>query len=484
MYSDNGYVLVEQEPLSTFSIDVDTASYANVRRFLQHGQLPPPDAVRIEELINYFDYDYAGPEGETPFAAQMDVASAPWRPEHRLVRIGLKGAEITREERPAANLVFLLDVSGSMKAENKLPLVKRAIELVVRQLTAADRVAMVTYAGSSGLALPSTRGDLQGTVLDALERLEAGGSTNGAAGIELAYRVAAENFVPGGINRVILATDGDFNVGVTDRRALEGLIEDKARGGVFLTALGFGMGNLKDSTLETLSNKGNGNYAYIDTFQEARKVFVDELMGTLVTIAKDVKIQVEFNPLQVAAYRLIGYENRALAPQDFKDDAKDAGEIGAGHTVTALYEIVPAGMTPPDPSVDPLRYRRKSSEVDRLPVVTAALPAGVLNELLTLKVRYKEPDGSTSKLLTFHLTDPGTQLASAPVDFKCAAAVASFGQMLRQSPHVAAMDYAQVMALAEDGMGTDLHGYRAEFIDLLRMARPLMASTYRTSRVR
>jgi len=481
-FEDNGFVLVGNEPLSTFSIDVDTASYANMRRFLTRGQLPPRDSVRIEELINYFKYDYAGPTGEAPFAVHMSVASAPWRPEHRLVRIGLKGGELDREERPAANLVFLLDVSGSMRPENKLPLVKRAIGMLTEQLTESDRVAIVTYAGTSGLALPSTRGDRHSVILNAVEALHAGGSTNGASGIALAYQIATQNFITDGINRVILATDGDFNVGVTSRGDLERLIEEKARSGVFLTVAGFGIGNLKDATLETLSNKGNGNYAYIDTVQEARKVFVEDLMGTLVTIAKDEKIQVEFNSSQVAAYRLIGYENRALAPQDFNNDRKDAGEIGAGHTVTALYEIVPAGMTPPGPSVDPLRYREGTNDARAALPAPAPVPDGVQAEMLTLKLRYKEPGGSTSKLLTFHLKDSDTQLASASSDFKFAAAVASFGQMLRQSPHVAGMDYGSVMALAEDGMAKDAHGYRAEFMDLLRSARPMLAPMYRTTR--
>jgi secreted protein with Ig-like and vWFA domain len=350
----NPFLRVMQNPLSTFSIDVDTASYANVRRFLNGGQLPPPNAVRVEEFINYFEYDYPQPTtAETavppdcPFSVNVDVGECPWVPEHRLMRVGLKGMEIEQEERPSCNLVFLIDVSGSMQPPNKLPLLKQAMGMAVDGLNVDDRVALVVYAGSSGLVLPSTTGDSLEKIRDALEQLEAGGSTDGGEGIQLAYDVAAENFIEGGVNRVILATDGDFNVGVTDQSELVRLIEDRAKTGVFLSVLGFGMGNYKDDTLEKLADKGNGNYAYIDTPAEARKVLVEQLGGTLVTIAKDVKIQIEFNPAEVMAYRLIGYENRLLAAQDFNDDTKDAGEIGAGHTVTALYELVPVGVEPP-----------------------------------------------------------------------------------------------------------------------------------------
>ena len=392
---DNPFLEVSQNPLSTFSIDVDTASYANVRRFLQRGTLPPKDAVRIEEMLNYFSYDYPVPSGEGPFSASVEVAQAPWALEHRLVRIGLKGKEVAMEDRPSSNLVFLLDVSGSMRPSNKLPLLKKAMRLLVDRLGEKDRVAIVVYAGASGLVLPSTSANQKERILAALENLEAGGSTNGGSGIRLAYQSAVSHFISGGINRVILATDGDFNVGTTNQGDLTRLIEDNARSGIFLTVLGFGMGNYKDSTLEKLADMGNGNYAYIDTINEARKVLVDEINSTLITIAKDVKIQIEFNPLQVSAYRLIGYENRLLRQEDFNDDTKDAGEIGAGHTVTAFYEIVPAGRGLSIPGVDPLKYQTPMG-------TTEVAQSG---ELLTLKLRYRQPDGQTSRLLEFPVRD-------------------------------------------------------------------------------
>jgi Ca-activated chloride channel family protein len=361
--TENPYRLTAREPLSTFGIDVDTASYANVRRFLNQGQLPPAGAVRIEELINYFSYDYPQPEWDLPFSVNAEVAGCPWHEGHRLVRIGLKGREIEVDDRPAGNLVFLLDVSGSMRAGNKLPLVKAALRLLVERLNSHDRIALVVYAGASGLALPSTPADQRETILSALDNLQAGGSTNGAEGIELAYQVARENFVPGGINRVILCTDGDFNVGATSDSELVRQIEDKAKTGVFLSVLGFGMGNYQDSKMQLLADKGNGNHAYIDSLGEARKVLVEEMAGTLLTIAKDVKIQVDFNPAHVAAYRLIGYENRMLKAEDFRDDTKDAGEIGAGHTVTALYEIIPPGQEIPlDRPAGRSHYTRKSRQ--------------------------------------------------------------------------------------------------------------------------
>lgn len=460
---DNPFLKVTQNPLSTFSIDVDTASYANARRFLNNGNLPPKDAVRIEEMVNYFSYDYVPPAGEVPFSADVEVAGCPWNPEDRLVRIGLKGWELPEEERPPSNLVFLLDVSGSMSPENKLPLLKRAMKMLVKQLNENDRVAIVVYAGASGLVLPSTTGDNQESLRDALERLESGGSTNGGAGIQLAYDTAAQYFIEGGVNRVILATDGDFNVGVTNRGDLIRLIEEKAKSGVFLTVLGFGMGNIKDSALEQLADKGNGNYAYIDTIREAKKVLVEEMGSTLITIAKDVKIQVEFNPAEVASYRLIGYENRILRDEDFNDDTKDAGEIGAGHTVTALYEIVPAGREIDLPDVDPLKYQR--------PAGTAGPAAS--GELLTLKLRYKEPDGDKSRLLEFPVVDVGKTFKDADADFAFAAAVASFGMLLRDSEHRGNATFSTVLDLAEAGRGEDTHGYRAEFIDLVKKAAAL-----------
>ena len=358
---ENPFLAAASNPLSTFSIDVDTASYSNVRRFIENGSLPPKDAVRIEEMINYFSYDYPQPNDNLPFSVNLDAASCPWAPAHRLVRIGLKGREMPNEKRPASNLVFLLDVSGSMMPANRLPLVKQAMRLLVEKLGENDRVAIVVYSGASGLALPSTTGDHKEQILSALENLEAGGSTNGAQGIDLAYQTAAEHFIKGGVNRVILATDGDFNVGTTSEGDLIRLIQEKAKGGVFLSVLGVGDDNLNDSMMQKLADKGNGNYAYLDSLEEARKVLVQQINGTLVTIAKDVKIQVEFNPARVASYRLIGYEKRILRKEDFNNDKIDAGEIGAGHTVTALYEVVPAGAEPNPaasvPPVDPLKYQ-------------------------------------------------------------------------------------------------------------------------------
>ncbi len=464
---DNPFLEVSQNPLSTFSIDVDTASYANVRRFLQRGTLPPKDAVRIEEMLNYFSYDYPVPSGEGPFSASVEVAQAPWALEHRLVRIGLKGKEVAMEDRPSSNLVFLLDVSGSMRPSNKLPLLKKAMRLLVDRLGEKDRVAIVVYAGASGLVLPSTSADQKERILAALENLETGGSTNGGSGIRLAYQSAVSHFISGGINRVILATDGDFNVGTTNQGDLTRLIEDNARSGVFLTVLGFGMGNYKDSTLEKLADMGNGNYAYIDNINEARKVLVDEINSTLITIAKDVKIQIEFNPLQVSAYRLIGYENRLLRQEDFNDDTKDAGEIGAGHTVTVFYEIVPAGRGLSIPGVDPLKYQTPMG-------TTEVAQSG---ELLTLKLRYKQPDGQTSRLLEFPVRDADQAYSQASQDFKFAAAVASFGMILRESPYKGNGTLAAVLELAQEGKGSDPHGYRGEFLELVKLARALSSES-------
>ena len=460
---DNPFVSVTENPLSTFSIDVDTASYSNLRRFLNSGTLPPKDAVRIEEMINYFSYDYPDPEGEQPFSVHVEVAQAPWRPEHRLLMVGLKGKEMAWEQRPSSNLVFLLDVSGSMQPANKLPLLKAALRLLIERLGENDRVALVVYAGASGLVLPSTPADQKERILAALERLEAGGSTHGSSGIQLAYETAVAHFIRGGINRVILATDGDFNVGLTDQGALTRLIEEKAQSGVFLSVLGFGVGNYQDSTLEKLADQGNGNYASIDTLQEARKVLVEEIHSTLVTIAKDVKIQIEFNPLQVAAYRLVGYENRLLSQEDFNDDTKDAGEIGAGHTVTALYEIVPVGQEAGVGSVDALRYQRRTETTEQ----------ATTGELLTLKLRYKDPETTQSQLLELVVRDSGREYARASEDFKFAAAVASFGMLLRESPHQGTTTLESVLELAEEGQGADAHGYRSEFLELVRKARGL-----------
>ncbi len=475
---ESGFVEVESAPLSTFSIDVDTASYANLRRFIQAGQRPPRDAVRVEEVINYFPYRYAPPpaDSDAPFAAQLSAASAPWAPAHRLVRVGIKGREFAPEARPAANLVFLIDVSGSMSSANKLPLVKSSLRQLLGRLRADDRVAIVTYAGASGLALPSTPVSRREEILASLDRLESGGSTNGGMGIHLAYDIAKANFRPEGVNRVILCTDGDFNVGVTGREELLSLIQEKARARVFLTVLGFGMGNLKDATLEMLADKGNGTYGYIDSEREARKLFVEQVQGTLATIAKDVKIQVEFNPARVAAYRLVGYENRALAKEDFNNDQVDAGEVGAGHTVTALYEIVPVGAAVSGdetgearPEVDPLKYgpRKKTAPVRR------AAPAGEAEaaELLTVKIRYKAPDADVSRKLEFPLVDHGARFEAADADFRFAAAVAAWGMLLRGSPHAGSATHADVLRWAEGGLADDAGGHRSEFLELVRLTQ-------------
>lgn len=456
---DNPFLTVRDNPLSTFSIDVDTASYSNVRRFLNEGQLPPKDAVRIEELLNYFNYDYAVPTDEHPFAAHVEISECPWAAAHRLARVGLKGKVIAPEHRPDCNLVFLIDVSGSMEDANKLPLVVRALELLVKQLTEKDRVAIVVYAGSSGVVLDSTHGANKRAILAALRRLRAGGSTNGGAGIELAYQIAVNNFIKGGANRVILCTDGDFNVGVSSAGDLTRMIQDKARSGVFLTVLGFGMGNYKDGTLEKLADLGNGNYGYIDTLAEAKKMLVEQLNATLITIARDVKLQIEFNPAQVSAYRLIGYENRILRKEDFNDDEKDAGELGSGHTVTALYEIVPAGQQVRSAGVDALKYQRTD---DRL--VDSA-------ETMTVKLRYKLPDQETSRLMTMAAIDPGTALAQASKDFKFAAGVAAFGMVLRDSEHKGAATFPLAETLSAEGNnGSE---YRQEFAELIRSAAKL-----------
>lgn len=460
---ENPFLLVRQRGLSTFSIDVDTAAYSNMRRFLSQGQRPPKDAVRIEELVNYFSYAYEPPTDDKPFSAHVEVAPCPWNPRHRLARIGLKGKEIPQDKRAEANLVFLLDVSGSMEDANKLPLLKSAMRMLVENLSDRDRVAIVVYAGASGLVLPSTSCENKQTILDALERLQAGGSTNGGQGIQLAYAAAQQNFRPESINRVILCTDGDFNVGVTNQGDLTRLIEEKAKAGVFLTVLGFGMGNYKDSTLEKLADKGNGNYAYIDTIHEARKVLVEQLGSTLITIAKDVKIQIDFNPAQVAAYRLIGYENRLLRNEDFHDDTKDAGEIGAGHTVTALYELVPPGEEGNLPKVSPSKYQQPA-ELSQ---------AAQSKDLFTLSLRYKQPSADTSELLTFPITDAGHTLDNASSDFKFAAAVAGFGLLLRDSEHKGEATYDLVLQLAQAGQTADSTGYRNEFVQLVKTAKAL-----------
>ncbi|HEY0080574.1 MAG TPA: VWA domain-containing protein [Pyrinomonadaceae bacterium] len=462
---ENPFFEVARAPLSTFSIDVDTASYSNMRRFIREGRLPPKDAVRIEELINYFPYEYPQPAGSAPFSVTAEVAECPWNNAHRLVHIGLQGKRIELQNVPPANLVFLLDVSGSMNDPNKLPLLKSALAMLVEQLRPNDRVAIVVYAGSSGLVLPSTPGSRSTEILAALDNLQAGGSTNGGEGIRLAYRVAQENFIQGGTNRVILATDGDFNVGTTSEGELVGLIEEKRQSGVFLSVLGFGTGNLKDSTMEKLADKGNGHYAYIDSMAEARKVLGGELGGSIATIAKDVKIQVEFNPKQVAGYRLIGYENRLLHDRDFNDDTKDAGEIGAGHSVTALYEIVPAGQKVEGTNIDALKYQQQEP--------LSPSNAADSREMMTVKLRYKEPSADESKLLSVGVADGGGALQNASDNFKFSSAVAGFGMLLRDSKHKGSASYERVLQLARASTGTDLHGYRSEFVQLVESAKRL-----------
>ena len=462
--NENDFKTVGEAPLSTFSIDVDRASYANVRRFIQDGQRPPVDAVRIEEMINYFPYQWGDVAGEHPFAVTTEVTQAPWKREHRLVRIGLHAESIDTENLPPSNLVFLLDVSGSMRSQDKLPLLKKAFALLVDQLREQDRVAIVVYAGAAGLVLPSTPGSEQDEILAALDKLNAGGSTAGGAGIKLAYDVARKYFIDGGNNRVILATDGDFNVGAASDEAMVKLIEKERESGTFLTVLGFGTGNLKDSKMEQIADHGNGNFAYIDGLLEARKVLVEEMGGTLLTLAKDVKLQVEFNPAAVAGYRLIGYENRLLADEDFNDDTKDAGELGAGHTVTALYEVVPAGVGMPGGSVDPLRYQQQPVDDDAPP------PSVFEDELMYVKVRYKDPDGERSTLLEHPVVDRSGMPSE---DFRFATAVAGFGMLLRDSEHAGTFSLDDVVSLAEQARGDDPRGYRGEFIRLVEAARDI-----------
>lgn len=465
--------LVAEQPVSTFSIDVDTGAYANVRRFLNAGQLPPQDAVRVEEMINYFDYQYAPPASrETPFRVATELAHAPWNENALLLKIGIKGFEVAASERPPANLVFLIDVSGSMQTPDKLPLLKNAFRLLTDQLTAKDRVSMVVYAGSSGVVLEPTPGNEKHKILAAIDRLEAGGSTNGAEGIKQAYRLAHEAQMKGGINRVVLATDGDFNVGVVNYEALIDLAERQRSSGVALTTLGFGTGNYNDQLLERLADAGNGNYSYVDTLSEARKVLVSELSSTLFTIAKDVKIQVEFNPAEVREYRLIGYENRALAREDFNNDKVDAGDIGAGHRITALYEIVPAGSKG---HVDPLRYGAQPEIGGRV---------GKPGEIANVRLRYKKPDSDTSQLLEYPVAKnsvvPGGQMSA---DFRFAASVAAFGQLLRGSKYVGAFSYGDVAALANGALSTDNEGYRREFVSLVKLADTLVPRQERVGRV-
>lgn len=467
--SENGFHDPLKDPLSTFSIDVDAASYSNIRRFIHLGQRPPKDAVRVEEMINYFDYDYAQPKGEDPFSITTEISSAPWNPKHKLVHIGLQGKNIAKDNLPPSNLVFLIDVSGSMSDENKLPLLKASFKLLVEQLREQDRVAIVVYAGAAGLVLPSTSGSDKKKIIEALENLQAGGSTAGGEGIRLAYEIAKENFKKGGNNRVILATDGDFNVGESSNEAMEKLIESKRNDGIFLTTLGFGMGNYKDSKMEVLADKGNGNYMYIDSILEAQKALVNEFGGTLFTIAKDVKLQIEFNPAKVKSYRLIGYENRMLKSEDFNNDKKDAGELGSGHSVTALYEVIPVGVESSFDLVDALKYQPAKKQE---PVLVTK--SDLSNEILTVKFRYKKPDGDVSKLIVHPLVDQHVALEKTSDNFRWSAAVAAFGMILRESDYVKNYSTSEAIQLAQSAKGKDVEGYRIEFINLMK-STPAMA---------
>lgn len=464
-FDDNPVKRVAEQPVSTFSIDVDTGSYANIRRQLNAGQLPRQDAVRSEELINYFSYHYPLPSDlSTPFAVYREIAPTPWNKNTYLLHIGIKGYDVAREKLPAANLVFLVDVSGSMNSPDKLGLLKSSLKLLARRLTEKDRVSLVVYAGASGVVLEPTPGDQKGKIIAALDQLTAGGSTNGASGIRLAYAMAEQAFIPGGINRVLLATDGDFNVGTVNIEQLKNLVEEKRKSGIALTTLGFGTGNYNDRLMEQIADVGNGNYAYIDTLNEAQKVLVDELSSTMLTIAKDVKIQIEFNPAVVAEYRLLGYENRLLKREDFNNDKIDAGEIGAGHTVTAIYEIALAGGH--GQRVEPLRYQSGENH------------AGHGNEIAFLRLRYKAPGGDTSKLLEWAInkSEIHPELAAATADFRFAAAVAGFGQLLRGGKYTGDFGFDKVAELARNARGKDPFGYRGEFLSLVNLAGSLQTT--------
>jgi Ca-activated chloride channel family protein len=453
---ENKFLAVTQNPLSTFSIDVDEAAYSNVRRFLTSGSMPPAGAVRIEEMINYFDYVYPKPSKNKPFTVNTEISDCPWSPQHRLVHIGLQGKEIPVDNLPPSNMVFLIDVSGSMNVPNKLPLVQASLNMLVDQLREKDKVAIVVYAGSAGLVLPSTSGDNKTNIKEAINELQAGGSTAGGEGIQLAYKIARENFIKEGNNRIILATDGDFNVGISSDDELVRFIEKERQSSVFLSVLGYGIGNYKDNKMQQLADKGNGNHSYIDNLDEARKVLVKEFGSTLFTIAKDVKIQIEFNPTKVQAYRLIGYENRMLAAEDFNDDKKDAGELGSGHTVTALYEIIPVGVKDSFiKNVDPLKYQANLGEIGDHP------------EIMTIKLRYKDPDGDVSKLIEHSVLDANLSLEATSDNFRFSASVAEFGLLLRDSEYKQLASFSQVISLANGSKGKDANGYRAEFIHLV-----------------
>jgi Ca-activated chloride channel homolog len=462
---ENRFLAATQNPLSTFSIDVDEAAYSNVRRYINNGSIPPAGAVRIEEMINYFDYAYPQPTNEEPFSVNTELSECPWNAQHRLVHIGLQGKEIPIQNLPNANIVFLIDVSGSMEEPNKLPLVKASMNLLADQLRTDDKVAIVVYAGNAGLVLPATGGANKIAIKEAIDQLQSGGSTAGGEGIQLAYKVARENFIKGGNNRIILATDGDFNVGASSDDELVSMIEKERKSGIFLSVLGYGMGNYKDNKIQQLADKGNGNHSYIDNINEARKVLVSEFGSTLFTIAKDVKLQIEFNPAKVQAYRLIGYENRVLAAEDFNDDKKDAGELGSGHTVTALYEVILTGVKSEFiTKVDDLKYQPvKNSN----PVTSGG------DELMTIKLRYKKPDSEVSKLIVHPVTDSHLALTNTSDNFRFSAAVASFGMLLRNSDFKQNANFPQVISLAKSAKGTDANGYRQEFINLVQAAGSL-----------
>jgi Ca-activated chloride channel homolog len=464
--NENGFKNVSENPLSTFSIDVDNASYSNIRRFVNSGVLPPPDAVRIEEMINYFKYDYPGPEGVHPFSVYSELAGCPWNSNHQLLMIGLRGKSIDKSSLPSSNLVFLIDVSGSMNVPNKLPLLKSAFGLLVNEIRPQDHVAIVVYAGAAGLVLDSTPGNKKEVIINAISKLEAGGSTAGGAGLKLAYSVASENFVKGGNNRIILATDGDFNVGESSNGGMERLVEENRDRGIFMTVLGFGMGNIKDDKMEIIADKGNGNYSYIDNLQEAGRVLVREFGGTLFTIAKDVKLQVEFNPEKVQSYRLIGYENRLLNDEDFNDDRKDAGEMGSGHSVTALYELVPSGSDQEISSVDPLKYQR-------LERISMSDESSFNNEYLTIKIRYKKPDGITSMLMEKPVRNYVSDFEDASENLRFAVAVSEFGMILRNSEFKGSSSLNEAARLGKSARGVDDDGYRSEFVRLIDAVKGL-----------
>jgi Ca-activated chloride channel homolog len=461
---ENEFLSAAASPLSTFSIDVDAASYSNVRRFLKEGSMPPPGAVRIEEMINYFRYDYPQPKKGDPFSVNTEIGTCPWNPQHKLALVALQGKNIPENQLPASNLVFLIDVSGSMMTENKLPLLKKSMKLLVDKLRDEDNVAIVVYAGNAGLVLPSTSGANKTKIKDAIDALQAGGSTAGGAGIKLAYQTAEDNFMEDGNNRVILCTDGDFNVGISSNDALETLIEEKRGSGIFLTVLGFGTGNYQDAKMQRLAGKGNGNHAYIDELDEAKKVLVNEFGGTIFTIAKDVKLQVEFNPAAVNGYRLIGYENRLLAKEDFNNDKKDAGEMGSGHTVTALYEIIPAGIENGFiQKTDSLKYQTAQQ-------TNAAV---LSSEMMTVKMRYKQPGGETSRLMELPVANANTSIENSSANFRFAAAVAQFGMLLRNSKFRQQSNYDMVSNLAGNALSGDSEGYRKEFVKLVKKAAAL-----------